>query len=170
MEEEEELINRAKHGDKEAFNKLIEPYHKKMYVVAMAYLKNYADAEDAIQDTLYKIYVNLWMVNDANTFRVWIFTILKNTCNDIYRKNKKDIIPFDDKTIEIFQYNSTKKDLALFELIEFLEKEERLLLLSKYIWGFKTRELSKIFKCNESTIKMKLSKAREKIKEIYKDN
>ena len=52
--EELELISRAKDGDIDAFEKLIEPHLEKIYNIAFVYCKNAADASDLSQEALVK--------------------------------------------------------------------------------------------------------------------
>ena len=56
---EENIINLAKNGDIEAFENIVREYKTEMYSIAVVRLKNEADVEDAIQETLFDIYKSL---------------------------------------------------------------------------------------------------------------
>ena len=84
-----ELVEKAKNGDTEAFNSLIEENKIKMYKTAKAILKNEDDICDAIQETLISVYTNLNKLKENKFFSTWIIRILINKCYDIISKNKK---------------------------------------------------------------------------------
>lgn len=84
-----ELVEKAKNGDNEAFNELIENNKLKMYKTAKAILNNEDDVCDAIQETLISAYKNLNKLKENKFFSTWIIRILINKCYDIIAKNKK---------------------------------------------------------------------------------
>jgi len=84
-----ELVERAKNGEIEAFNELIEIHKIKMYKTAKAILNNEDDICDAIQETLLSIYKNINKLNEVKYFSTWAIRILINKCYDIIAKNKK---------------------------------------------------------------------------------
>ena len=84
-----ELVERAKNGEIEAFNELIEIHKIKMYKTAKAILNNEDDICDAIQETLLSIYKNINKLNEVKFFSTWAIRILINKCYDIIAKNKK---------------------------------------------------------------------------------
>lgn len=107
-----ELVEKAKNGDIEAFNELIENNKLKMYKTAKAILNNEDDICDAIQETLISIYKNLNKLKENKFFSTWIIRILINKCYDIIAKNKKlgnviDISEVQDvKTYDKYVFNS----------------------------------------------------------------
>lgn len=84
-----ELVEKAKNGDNEAFNELIDNNKLKMYKTAKAILNNEDDICDAIQETLISAYKNLNKLKENKFFSTWIIRILINKCYDIIAKNKK---------------------------------------------------------------------------------
>ena len=107
-----ELVEKAKNGDIEAFNELIENNKLKMYKTAKAILNNEDDICDAIHETLISIYKNLNKLKENKFFSTWIIRILINKCYDIIAKNKKlgnviDISEVQDvKTYDKYVFNS----------------------------------------------------------------
>ena len=84
-----ELVEKAKNGDAEAFNELIEKNKIKMYKTAKSILNNEDDICDAIQETLISAYKNIDKLKENKFFSTWIIRILINKCYDIISKNKK---------------------------------------------------------------------------------
>ena len=123
-----ELVEKAKNGDNEAFNELIENNKLKMYKTAKAILNNEDDVCDAIQETLISAYKNLNKLKENKFFSTWIIRILINKCYDIIAKNKKvgnvvDISEVQDiKTFDKYDSDSVVTKV-LNEIDEELTKE-----------------------------------------------
>ncbi|PKM55532.1 MAG: hypothetical protein CVV00_03695 [Firmicutes bacterium HGW-Firmicutes-5] len=88
---EHKLIKNAVNGDSKAFEKLILPYEKKVYNIAMQMFKNEQDAYDAAQEVLIKVYNNLDKFKFESAFSTWLHRLAMNTCIDEYRKRKRHL-------------------------------------------------------------------------------
>lgn len=166
---EEELVKKAKRGDKVAFERLIEFYMKDMYMIARSKLKTYADIEDAIQDTILEIYTGIWMLKDNTKFRAWMARSLVNNCNDILRYNKRYECLEDEENI-VSTYNDGIEDHEFFDLIDFLKDEDKTILIMKYFQGYTFVEISKILNLKESTVRMRALRIKDKIKQRLGDD
>lgn len=161
----EELIEKAKNNDKRAFSELITATEKELYLIAKTRLKNDEDIGDAIQETIYKSYKNIRKLRDNSLFKTWIIRILINECNNIYRKKSKYVISYEDKEMENYiATNDEDKNVEFEFLIKNLSSEEKLLLTLYYCSKYTIKEISKITKIKENTIKGKLARARNKIR------
>ena len=162
----DDLIIRAKSGDKEAFTKLVLESKKELYKVARAKLSNMADIEDAIQETTIKAYLKIKSLKDNSKFKFWLFKILINECNKIYRKRKVQEVSIESIENSISSENASEKEYN--ELLNALKDDEKILVILFYSNGYTTKEISKILNKNENTIKTKLRRIREKLKEKLK--
>ena len=90
----EELIQKAKNGDKEAFTTIMLSLEKDLYKIAKTRLKNDDDIYDAIQETIIEAFKSIKKLKNTEAFKTWIIRILINKTNDIFRrkKHKKDIL------------------------------------------------------------------------------
>jgi RNA polymerase sigma-70 factor (ECF subfamily) len=172
---EEELIRKVKNKDKKAFNTLIENYKKDLYIIAKARLNNDADVEDAIQETLFKVYKNISSLKNEKHFKSWIFRILINNCNNIARDNEHTILYFDESMAENIpdnnnEYLNLDNENSFFDLISFLNEEEKTIISMKYSDEFDTKEISDILNIREGTIRMKISRIKDKIKNKLNNN
>ena len=75
-----DLISRARAGDGEAFRELTEPHHRELQVHCYRMLGSFADAEDALQDTLLAAWQGLAGFEGRASFRTWLFRIATNRC------------------------------------------------------------------------------------------
>ena len=75
MSNELQLIVQAKAGSVEAFTDLVESYRGRLFRYLLSRCNNYADAEDALQDTLINAYKYLHSYNPQWRFSTWLYRI-----------------------------------------------------------------------------------------------
>lgn len=165
------MIKKAQKGDKEAFIKVINQYTQDMYKVAKARLNSEEDIGDAIQDTILSAYKNICVLKETTYFKTWIIKILINKCNDIINKNKKIVYVeeyYDYSNNNLSTDNTTVEENIIFsETLSTLSEDYRLVVVLYYVDGYNTREISEILSEKEGTIKSRLSRARQQLKEHY---
>lgn len=162
-----ELILEAQSGNKEAYTKLMMKMSNDLYKICRTRLSCEDDIEDAIQDTMIQTWKNIKKLRDINKFKSWMISILVNNCNKIYKKKYKlKILSFDGNDKEEFPSGIERfeADLDFYELIKALKYEERIIIILYYSEKFTLKEISQILHINESTIKTRLYRAKEKIR------
>lgn len=166
-----EMIEKARKGDKEAFINLIKLVEKKLYVIARSRLNNEEDIKDAVQETIFLLYKNIAKLKDIQKFNGYMVKIMINSCNKIVIKKGKhisyDVVQNEEILIEKDKYEDIDKKLDFFTIISFLEVEERTLISMYYSDDYTTKEISEILKMNESTIRSKIKRIKEKLKQRY---
>ncbi|MFC0213748.1 RNA polymerase sigma factor SigW [Paenibacillus chartarius] len=85
---ETRLAKLARNGDRSAFEELVQLYKDKIYHLAYRMLGNRQEAEDAVQETFLRVYLNLNRYDETQKFSTWIFRIGTNLCIDRLRKKK----------------------------------------------------------------------------------
>ncbi len=75
---ESDCIRRILAGEKQLFHDLIRPCERPIYYLLMSILRNEAEAEDAAQETVLKIYRNLHLFRGESQFRTWALSIARN--------------------------------------------------------------------------------------------
>ena len=75
-----DLVDCAKHGDKEAFTALIVPLSDRLYGVAYRILRDADRAEDAVQQTLMTAWRELPTLREDDRFDAWLRRILVHAC------------------------------------------------------------------------------------------
>lgn len=164
----EELVEKSKKGDNQAFSELIISIENELYKIARTRLRNEEDIKEAVQETIMKSYSSLKKLRDSKFFKTWIIRILINECNDIYKKIKKNNYEeYDENTMKeetVNELNTKIDNLDFFILIDNLNYAERIVLTLFYLEEFSTKEIAKILKEPEATIRTRLSRARNKLK------
>lgn len=158
-----------KRGREKIFEEYIKDNKEKLFKVAYIYLKNKEDAMDVIHESIVKAYSKLSNIKDLNSLDKWFIRLLINTSIDYIRKNSKTIL-MEDKDMEVLVNRSKEEGDGFNLLIENLDEELRLIIVLKYFYGYKIREISEILNLKESQVKNKIHKALNILrKEIEED-
>lgn len=179
------LLERSKSGDIEAFERLIENYQKKVFNIALRMVGNYDDASDLAQEVFIRVYRSIKNFKEQSSFSTWIYRITTNVCLDELRKRKNknvvsldEDIKFDDSGIKrqveddkpipeaIVERDEVRKVVS--DAINSLSDEHRTAIILRDIQGFSYDEISKITNCPEGTVKSRINRARQALKEILK--
>ncbi len=164
----EELVNRAKNNDSDAFTHLILNIEKDLYYIAKSKIDNENDIEDIMQETMMIAFLNIKKLKNNSFFKTWIIRILINNCNKFYKRKKHKSLDEDDSLNKIGSIEIDLSNIEFQNFISFLNDEERMILTLYYYLGYTTKEISKILNKREGTISSKISRAKIKIKEKYK--
>lgn len=146
----ETILNDAmnKHGDE-------------VYRLALCRLQNKTDAEDVYQEVFLKLFSTKSNFNDDEHLKAWLLRVTINKCCDLRRcawfKNKTLL---ENETIT----QIPDEYIDLWQSISLLSKDLRTVVWLHYVEGYKTEEIAQILKCNHSTVRTKLYRARKKLK------
>ena len=167
-----ELIEKAKKGDKDSFTQIILMMKDNLYRIARMRFQNEDDINEVVQLTIIEVYNSLRKLRDNKKFKSWVIKILINYCNKQFKKKSKDEkeqnieIDIEEKNDEI----ARKIDqIDFYNLIKTLDYKERLSLMLFYAEDLSYKEISKILKEPESTIRNRNSRAIDKLRKKYKE-
>ena len=161
MTQTDNLVSKAKKGDKTAFVNLMQMNEKYMYRVAVTVLKNDSDIGDAMQDTILTCFQKITTLKKDKYFKTWLTRILLNKCYDIINQNKKSI-----SLEEISEITYESNDFFNVEnsSLDKLCDNSRLVMTLFYKGGFSIKEIAKITGLNPNTVKTRLSRGRQEYK------
>lgn len=179
------LLRKAKNGDVEAFEKLIEGCQKRVFNIALRMLGNPDDASEMSQEVFIKIFRSLDGFKENSSFYTWVYRITTNICLDELRKRKNSQVISLDETISIKDnelkpqvedksptpdIEAEKKELrrVVNSAIKSLPEEHKIVVVLRDIQGFSYEEIAKILNCPEGTVKSRINRARQSLKEILK--
>lgn len=182
---EKDLLQKARNGDIEAFELLIEKHQKKVFNIALRMIGNYDDASELAQEVFIRVFKSIRSFKEESSFSTWIYRITANVCLDEIRKRKnKNFVSLDDDlklddgdvkrqvmdpepTPEILaEKNETRK--IVNEAIQSLPADHRIVIALRDIQGFSYDEISKIVNCPVGTVKSRINRARQTLREILK--
>ena len=158
-------MQKAKEGDKDAFSEIILEIKKELYYLSKAKLNSEDDIADCIQDTIIISYQNIKKLKENSYFKTWIIKILINQRNNKKQNNYIENIPIENCMIKK-ELESEKIDFDF--LIKDLQSDEKTILTLFYRFEYTIKEISIILNKNENTIKSKIQRARNKLKNKFK--
>ena len=94
--EDRELVDRVLKGDNDAFEYLFNRYRDAIHRLFVQRLGGVNDADDLLQETFIKVYINLHRYSADYTFGQWVYTIARNTFIDFVRRRQDDL-PIDER-------------------------------------------------------------------------
>ncbi len=167
--DEKELVCRAKLGDKEALNEIVDMYYDEIYRFLYRRMGNKAAAEDVTQDTFIKFIKNLPYYKEKNKLKSFLFTIAINTSNDYFRRYKQELffLTLDNIGEEITEDKTLQKEDALIvrEAVLSLPDIQRDVIILRFYHDLKIKEIASVQKVPVPTVKTRLRRALKALKE-----
>ncbi|HEY2649725.1 MAG TPA: sigma-70 family RNA polymerase sigma factor [Puia sp.] len=173
---EEEIISRILKGDQAAYAILVEKYQNYVFTLVMRFTENREDAEEIAQDVFVKAYRSLADFRGDSKFSTWLFTITRTTCLSFLRKKKLDTQSLDNErtglqvenkesgfNADIVEQKSRYSMLSL--AISMLSVDDTQVLNLFYKAEQTLDEIGKIMRLDPNTVKVKLHRARQRLKE-----
>ena len=173
---DEELVDLYLESQNVAYFDLIyKRYSGKIFGKCISLLKSESLAEDATQDVMMKILMNMSKFSGRSRFSTWIYSITYNYCIDFLRRKKKDPSVYVDDFIENLDVEEEVSDSVLLEtsverlrvILDDIPTGDKTILLMKYQDEMSIKEIGEILDKSESAIKMKIKRAKHKFRETY---
>lgn len=143
-------------------------YGDMLYRVALARLGNYADAQDVVQDVFIKYITSHPAFNDSNHEKSWLLRTTINRCTDLSRRQKLRIfLPLEDACDMAVENQDEVNDLL--SLVSQLPAIYKDVVILHSLEGFSIEETANILKISISATKMRLSRARDMLKDLRKE-
>ena len=167
----EELIMKAKNGDKQAFTSIILLLKNDLYRIAKLRLSNEDDINDVVQDTVLIALKSLRNLKQAQYFKTWITKILINESNKVYaKKSRFNAVSFDEiedgRGFNFSNIENIEETLDFNLICKKLKYEERTIIILYYLEDFTDKEIGKILNLKKNTVTTKRTRARQKLKKI----
>lgn len=155
-------VSLAQQGDATAFSELYALVYKDLYYVAYYSLKNTYDAQDVVSDTVLDAYASIGKLKDEKAFKAWIMKILSAKIKRKLKEYVQSRIVF---TYEFEQEELNYDGIDLKQEFNRLSDEERLVLSMSVVSGYTSEEISKITGINANTVRSKLLRAKDKLRD-----
>lgn len=166
------LIREAQTGNSKAFAQVYSFYANDLYRFALWYTGKSADAEDAVQEAVLIAFKNIATLKKPSSFKSWMFKILSNVCKT------KLINPADRLcTVPMHEIQETEADISVTDFtvsaelkaaLDMLSPDEKQIVLLSVIGRYKSSEIAEIMDMKSSSVRSKLSRSLEKLRDILK--
>jgi RNA polymerase sigma-70 factor (ECF subfamily) len=179
---EQALLTRLQTGDERALAELAATYGQKIFQLAVRYLKNKEDAEEIVQDVLYKVYRNVGAFRGDAALSSWIYRITFNSAMSRLRTARYQRSQEEDRQIaasdadesihptplEVADWSAmadegvlrTQLRQRVFRAILALPAIYRAPVMLRDIQGMSTEEASAMLRVKDQTLKSRLHRGR----------
>lgn len=182
------LVSSAQEGDLRAFEQLVTRHQKKMLNIAYRLIGDYDDACEVVQDAFVSAHKNIRMFRGDAKFTTWLTSITLNLSKNRLKQVRSrqgheafslnDPIQTDDGTMTM---DPPSKDPSVLEIMEMrdvqtrvrdcikaLDTDFREVLILRDMQEFSYEEIGSMLKVREGTVKSRLFRARDMVKDCLK--
>jgi RNA polymerase sigma-70 factor (ECF subfamily) len=171
-----EIISRVLQGEQQAFAELVNRYQNFVFTITLRYTNNREDAEEVAQDIFVKAYRSLADFRGASKFSTWLYTIVTTSCISFLRKKKLETHSLDNEKVfeqvknqdsgfDANQVEQKSKIASVNEAIKLLSPDDAKIITLFYKGEQSLEEIGQIIGMEPNTVKVKLHRARQRLKE-----
>jgi RNA polymerase sigma-70 factor (ECF subfamily) len=188
-EEDRQLIEQAKAGDRAAFRKLVERHQRRAFSIALSLVRDENDARELVQDAFLRVYKGLPSFQGGSSFFTWLYRIITNLSIDLIRKPGRQPSELDDGRTEIddsqeadFPFLSRvdgadpadvvrRREIAqrLQRALDALPPYHRGVIVMREMEGLSYEEMAQAMGVSKGTIMSRLFHARQKLQRALLD-
>ena len=168
-----QLIENCKSNNTKAQGELYKLFSSKLFALCLKYSRNYAEAEDNLQDAFLIIFKKIGQFKNKGSFEGWLKRITINTVMQRYRKEKVFEI-VNEEAIEAVEVETEEDELSidyLLQIIQDLPDRYRLVFNLYVLDDYSHKEIADLLQIKVGTSKSNLARARQILKqtiEAYK--
>lgn len=182
---DELLVKRAQNGDRESLCELIRRYERKTYNLAFRLMGNHADASDAAQEALVRVYTRLPNFRGDSAFSTWLFRVATNTCLDELRRRGRlrhasldeaapgdtavcPIDPSAEAECPVERAERREVQAAVKRAISRLPEDYRVVVVLRDLHDYSYQEIAEFLGTSVGTIKSRLHRARLALRSVIR--
>lgn len=179
MNSQDEMIMRARQGDREALAHLYRSYRDNVYRICLRMVRNPSDAEDLVQETFLRVINKIHTFRGDSQFTTWLYRVTKNVALMQLRKPKFATLDFDDaqdrdEFLDSVNQASTMNDadeqatdgIVLEVAIQQLPTGYGKVLVLHDVLGYRHNEISKMTGITANNSKSRLCRARRMLRGV----
>jgi len=171
---DQSYIEKVKNGDSNAFAFLINRYKSMTYTLAIRIVKSHEDAEEVAMDSFLKAFQKIDSFKGESKFSTWLYTIVYREAITKVRKKRIETAEVDDfvkdnysedqdfPQLEAMKEEEQKKYVR--QAVDRLPEKDALIITLFYLNENSIEEIQQITDLTESNVKVKLFRARKKLK------
>jgi RNA polymerase sigma factor (sigma-70 family) len=176
-----EIISRVLKGEQNAYAELVNRYQAYVFTLVLRMIKSREDAEEVAQDVFIKAYRSLADFRGESKFSTWLYTIANTTSITFLRKKKLDVHSLDNE--KVFEVADSKDSGLRANLVEqksrinmvneaitMLSPDDAEIITLFYKAEQNLEEISNILRLETNTVKVRLHRARTRLKEKMEKN
>ena len=146
--------------------RLLEQYPR-FYRLAYSYLKNEADAQDAVQDAACKALRSWNTLKEPKYLDTWLYRIVVNHSVTLLRSRNR--WSEDETALETLSVEDHYENTDLLRALDALDETERTIVTLRYFEELKLSEVAEVVQMPLSTVKSRVYRALEKLRDVLKE-
>lgn len=184
MDSELRLIERARGGERTAFDLLVDMHKGRAFALAFHFTGNAEDAKDLLQEAFIRAYVNIKNFRGGSNFYTWLYRILVNLCRDFWRKKRTRVKVLGDVPEPLSEEDEMplepvdnvpgpgkillNKEIRemVDEAVNMLPERQKAVFILRHVQGMKLEEIAGVINCSESTVKVHLFRATKSLQKV----
>lgn len=169
---DEDLVQQSLNGRDSAFAMLVDKYKAAVHALAQKKLGNYHDAEEVAQEAFLKAYQNLPSLKEPNRFPGWLYVITANECRRRLKlrgreetsRHAMEDITYQQQTALASLNPSKQMNTQLDSALDALPESDQTVIHLYHFGGLTCEEISRFLGTSPNAVKMRLSRARKRLK------
>jgi RNA polymerase sigma-70 factor (ECF subfamily) len=169
-----EMMLSVKNGDPNKLGLLFERYKEPLFGYFYRNTHQRELSEDLLQNVFLRILKYRERFDGSGQFKSWIYTIAHHVLADNYKRKGADYRYFDsdfhdsDNLPDFMMQKQESIQLLYLSMFRIKPEERELLILSRY-QGLRYKEIAHICNTNEGTIKVRIFRALQSLRDVYKE-
>ena len=168
----DQLIYNCKINDTKAQSELYKLFSSKLFSVCLKYSRNYAEAEDNLQDAFITIFKKIEQYKNKGSFEGWLKRITINTALQCYRTQGVFDIINEDSIVDEAVLIEDEDDISIDYLLQIIQElpDRYRLVFNLYVMdGYSHQDIAEMLKITKGTSKSNLARARQILKDKITD-
>jgi RNA polymerase sigma-70 factor (ECF subfamily) len=177
-----ELILKAKQGDDQAFNQIVQAYRRRILGTISRLIGRPEDVEDVGQEVFVRLYYSLDQLREPDVFEPWLYRLTVNAAYDYLRRQRRrpearmsdlseeQVVMADADAGTLAQREEVRQGKVrdfVNSLLGAVSEEDRVLLTLKEVEGLSLKQLENVYKVNENALKVRLFRARQRVLKAF---
>ncbi len=156
-------------GTNEAIERIVREYSVMLLRLACTRLASTADAEDAVQDVFLTLLSSRVVFRDAGHERAWLIRATLHRASDIRRRARQKDLPL-DSALQVEASEGISPDADIMAVVRSLPEKYSAVIHLHYYEGYTAKEIGRLLGLPAATVGTRLSRGREKLKKILKED
>jgi len=177
-----EVVRKAQAGDAGAFNLVVTAYRRRIMGTVARMIGRPEDVEDVAQEVFIRLYYSMDQLRSPEVFEPWLYRLTVNASLDYLRKRRRRS---ESRMADLSEQQVMMADAAagtrwseeeaqraktremVDALLSEVSENDRVLLTLKEVEGLSLKELQSIYDVNESALKVRLFRARQRVLKAF---
>ena len=187
-----QLVTRARSGDREAFDGLVQVYLPQLYQVALRITGSREEAQDCVQEAFLRAFSALGSFRGEAAFSTWLYRVAVNVANDAARRRRREPLAASQlaasecpDTPDVARFARAADEAAdnpqdalveaqrrqlILQAIHHLPEQQRIAIVLYDLQGLSYEEIARITRCRVGTVKSRLNRARLALKTLLQEH